>query len=166
MNFPILFLDVDGVLNTHEPLCPHVMCGQIHDDKIALLKEVLIETNAKVVLSSAWRYIVHRGEMNLVGINWLFRSHGLPNVVIGVTREDTMIERLPSWDGKQAWSVSNERGMQISDWRTEQKHRGPYAVIDDLDLGIRECDHPFVQTESNIGLTRAHAEQLKMMLKS
>lgn len=159
----LLFLDVDGVLNSHEPLCPHAMCGQIHDDKAALLKEVLLATGAKIVLSSAWRYLVHRGEMNLAGINWLFRSHGLPNCIVGITREDTM--QREHWDGSQPWPLNNERGQQIHDWRNERGHNGPYVVVDDLDLGITEAGHPFVKTDGTIGLTVANAKTLEYFLR-
>lgn len=48
----LLFLDIDGVLNTHELLDPEVMCGQIHKDKVVLLNEVLRQTGAKIALSS------------------------------------------------------------------------------------------------------------------
>lgn len=159
----LLFLDVDGVLNSHEPLCPHVMCGQIHDDKVALLKEVLLNTGAKIVLSSAWRYLVHRSEMNLVGINWLFRSHGLPDCIIGITREDTMKRNI--WDGRDYWPVNNERGQQIHDWRKENGHDGLYVVVDDLDLGITEAGHPFVKTDGATGLTAADTRMLEYFLK-
>lgn len=158
----LIFLDVDGVLNTHEPLCPHALCGQIHDDKAALLKRVILEADAKIVLSSAWRYIVHRGEMNLAGINWLFRSHGLPNCIVGITRMDTMQREV--WDGSKPRPVENERGEQIHDWRKENGHTGSYAVVDDLDLGISAAGHPFVQTNGKVGITEADAARIYSML--
>ena len=160
----VLFLDIDGVLNAHEPLCPHVMCGQIHDDKAALLKSVLLETEAKIVLSSAWRYLVLRGEMNLIGINWLFRSHGLPNQsIIDITRADTM--QRETWDGSQPWPVVDERGKQIADWLEHNPGIDGYAVIDDLDLGITVAGHPFVQTDGNIGMTAFDGARLIQLLK-
>lgn len=63
----VIFLDIDGVLNSHE-WDTETMCGQIHKDKVALLNGVLRVTEAKIVLSSAWRYIVYRGECNLRGL--------------------------------------------------------------------------------------------------
>jgi len=154
----IIFLDVDGVLNTHSPLCPHVMCGQIHDDKAAILKRIILTTKAQIVLSSAWRYLIYRDDMNLVGLNWLFRSHGIPGVIFGITREDTMVVREP-WDGSQPWPVSNERGRQIADWVRINEFSGKYVVIDDMDLGISEMKLPFVQTDPRNGLTEIDAER-------
>lgn len=158
----IIFLDIDGVLNAHEPLCPLAMCGKIHPDKMQLLNHILLKTGAKIVLSSAWRYIVHRGECNLTGINWLFRSHGLPvGAIIDITREDTMVER-EYWDGSQSWPVTNERGQQITDWlalNIDDIDRDTYVCIDDLDLGITAAGHPFVQTDGKVGLTEQDAQR-------
>lgn len=72
----LLFVDIDGVLNCHE-WDGEVGCGQIHADKMHRLNVILKKTDAKVIVSSAWRYLVHRGEMDEVGLDWLLRSHGV-----------------------------------------------------------------------------------------
>jgi hypothetical protein len=159
-----VFLDIDGVLNAHE-WNPEVLCGQIHPDKVARLNRILRATGARVVLSSAWRYIVHRGEANLMGMEWLLRSHGmLADRLVGITRPDTMIER-PAYDGcPESWLHTNERGLQIRDWIVGEgwQHYGEtgrHVVIDDMDLGISEAGHPFVQTDGSVGLTDADADR-------
>ncbi len=158
----LIFLDVDGVLNWHEN-CPIAKCGRIVPHKILQLREVIIDTGAKVVITSAWRYLVHRGEMNLVGLNWLFRSHGMPaNCIIGVTREDGMQRDV--YDADKPWPITNERGQQIADWRKDNNHEGRYVVVDDIDLGITEAGHPFVQTVSSIGLTTRHTAMIARIL--
>ena len=50
----IIFLDIDGVLATPE----YLKDGQwaLNPDKQKLLGEILAETDAKIVLSSSWRY--------------------------------------------------------------------------------------------------------------
>jgi len=176
----LLFLDIDGVLNGHEPLDPEVMCGRIHADKVALLNGVLRQTGAMLALSSAWRYLVLRGEMNMSGLEWLLRSHGImANRLIGVTRKDHMRES-PEFDGKY-WPVHNERGQQITDFMTGNGHLNPlgiehyspeaklgpieaYAVIDDLDLGISAAGHPFVQTNGQVGMQIDDARRLVELL--
>lgn len=162
---PILFLDIDGVLNTHE-FDPDVLCGQIHRDKVGLLNGILRATGAKVVLSSAWRYILYRGESNLMGLEWLLRSHGmLAGRLVGITRPDTMV-RGDTYSGRpNEWPQANERGRQITDW-LEANGGLPrrYVVIDDMDLGIKEAGHPFVQTEPTVGLTRDDAERAVRIL--
>lgn len=152
--YPLLFLDIDGVLNAHE-FDPEVMCGQIHRDKVELLNRILRATDARVVLSSAWRYIVHRGEATLTGMEWLLRSHGmLADRLIGITRPDTMRTGL-GYDGEPPmWPVPNERGQQISDWLAKHAARGcPHVAIDDLDLGITDAGHVLIRTTGTIGLT-------------
>lgn len=160
-----LFLDIDGVLNGHE-FDPAVMCGQIHPDKVARLNRVLVATDCRIVLSSAWRYLVHRGEMNLRGMEWLLRSHGvLADRLVGITRADLMIRVV--YDGQPAtWPHTNERGHQISDWLMGDNRWTcqPYAVVDDMDLGISEAGHPFVMTDGKVGLTVADADRLIELL--
>jgi hypothetical protein len=159
----LIFLDIDGVLNTHEPLCPEVMCGRLHQDKVIRLNHILRTTGASIVLSSAWRYLVHRGEMNIAGMDWLLRSHGvMSGRLLGITRTDSMREDL-NFKGCEPWPVHHERGQQISDWlNTEDPwitEAASYVVIDDLDLGISLCGHPFVQTNGSLGLTEKDAER-------
>lgn len=167
---PFLFLDIDGVLNAHE-FDPAVMCGQIHPDKVARLNRVLRETGARIVLSSAWRYLVHRGEMNLMGFEWLLRSHGvLADRLVGVTRPDTLTRSV--YRGEPGtWPVCDERGAQIADWIAGFTE--PYAVVDDgghredgtwTDLGITAAGHPAVITDGKVGLTDRDADALITLL--
>lgn len=161
MDCPILFLDIDGVLNAHE-WDAEVMCGQIHPDKVDRLNRVLRATGARIVLSSAWRYIVHRGEMNLMGMEWLLRSHRvLADRLVGVTAPDSMVRRPYRGDPATWTPAPDERGPQISRWLRENGGMArPYAVVDDLDLGISACGHPFVRTDGKVGLTDGDADRL------
>lgn len=155
MKYPLIFLDIDGVLNTHGPIDPEVLCAGIHPDKINRLNFVLRKTDARIVLSSAWRYLVHNGCMTVKGVDWLLRSHGLIGErLIDITRKDTMI-----FDPKAEKPVpmDNERGAQIRDWLHNNRHQAPYAVIDDL--GISQAGHPFVMTDGAVGLTSRDAKQ-------
>ena len=155
---PIIFLDIDGVLNAHE-VDPIALCGQIHRDKIERLNRILCVPDSGIVLSSAWRYVVHRGEATLDGMDWLLRSHGLrARRLIGITEPDTMILNGGTYNGVPCdWPVENERGRQIRKWLDVHGHRG-YVVIDDMDLGITAEGHPFVQTDGTVGLTDHDAD--------
>jgi hypothetical protein len=100
-----------------------------------------------------------------MGMEWLLRSHGmLADRLVGITRPDTMIER-PAYDGcPESWLHTNERGLQIRDWIVGEgwQHYGEtgrHVVIDDMDLGISEAGHPFVQTDGSVGLTDADADR-------
>lgn len=174
----VLFLDIDGVLNDHTWL-PEVLCGQIHGDCVFELNRVLRATDARLVVSSAWRYLMYRGEMNLQGLEWLLRSHGvLAGRLVGITRRDTMV-RGP-YSGKLGeWPLDDERGLQIADWlkasadpaarydsfiKVGDEPVSKYAVVDDLDLGITACGHPLVRTDGRRGLTPADADRLIELL--
>ena len=163
-----LFLDIDGVLNRHEELDQNVMCGRLHPDKIERLNCILEQTGARIVLSSAWRYLVHRGEMTLTGLEWLLRSHGIhAKKLIGITRPDTM---MPSkWDGFDPWPQEDERGKQIADFlETFTGMVGVpcsgYAVLDDLDLGITDAGHPFVKIDGRKGMMDPDADRVIQLL--
>ncbi len=165
----LLFLDIDGVLNNHKYEAD-VLCGQIHKDKVELLNRILRETGCHIVLSSAWRYIVHRGESNLLGMEWLLRSHGvIAGRLAGITRPDTM-ERPAVWTGQPgSWPMVNERGQQITDFLADCVETigvpcTSYAVVDDLDLGISEAGHPFVRTDGDLGMNWREAEELIELL--
>ena len=52
---PIIFLDIDGVLNcSHSTPYLGNFVG-IDEDKLVRLKEIVIATNAKIVLTSSWK---------------------------------------------------------------------------------------------------------------
>lgn len=165
MSHPLIFLDVDGVLNAHE-FDPECGCGQIHREKVDRLNRILRATGARVVLSSAWRYLIHRDEMNLMGMEWLLRSHGLlAGRLRGITRMDTKVARRDYNGTPSSWAITDERGEQIREWLAiNTAVEPPYVVIDDLDLGISEAGHPFVQTDGAVGLTDADADAAIEML--
>ena len=73
---PLIFLDVDGVLNSHD-FNHAAKSNTLHRDKVDRLNRVIASTGARLVLSSAWRYHYYRGEMNIAGLDWLLRSHGV-----------------------------------------------------------------------------------------
>lgn len=150
----ILFLDIDGVLNTHD-WNAEAGSGSIHRDKMELVNEIIKTTGTKIVISTAWRYVIHRGEMNLAGFDWLLRSHGLmQNSLVGYTRLDTMIPANTEFNGNpKTWPMDNERGQQIVDWITINAPLAKYVAIDDLDAGITAAGVHLIKTESMIGLT-------------
>lgn len=167
MSVKLLFLDIDGVLNRHD-FCPIAKSGSLHKTKVALLNYVLEETGAYIVVSSAWRYLVHNKEMSLTGFDWLLRSHGVMHGRLrGITRQDTLPEGFEKFDlhKPHTWPISDERGQQIADYLSDDPYIARYAVVDDLDLGISKCNHPFVQTNQKRGLTLSNARQLVRLLR-
>ena len=151
----IVFADVDGCLNTH--FLHPIGYTTIDKDKAALFNQILYETGAYFVLSSAWRYLLLSGSMNLDGLQNLLLSHWVEGRrLVGVTREDISVEE-------------SDRGKQITDWLCSHLNISSgkdfkYVVIDDLDLGISAADHPFIHVDGKIGLTEEHVEEAIRLL--
>lgn len=147
-NSVILFLDIDGVLNDHK-LNSAGVCG-IKPECVEQLNRILKETGCCVVLSSAWRYLIHASSMTLGGFVSMMRTHGADVLhrIIDITRPDVNL------------SDRFERGKQIGDWlRGRDVER--YVVVDDDDeIGIPEAGHPFVKCDGRVGMTAADADKV------
>lgn len=146
MKDKLVFLDIDGVLNNHafgeESQSSSLLPSCVHR-----LNRILMETGAKIVLSSAWRYMILGGAMTITGFDYLLRTHGvLHGRLIGHTPKDEAI---------------SDRGWQIQIWRWANGHEGAYVVLDDVDVGDF---HPFVKCDGEIGLTDDDAEKAIVIL--
>lgn len=133
----VIFLDIDGCLNNHHNK------GVILDPaNINILKHIISTTKAKIVISSAWRYQILEGHMDLRGFTYMLKTHGLDIDIEGITVSDKV---LPG------------RGKQIQLWLSMNKDIENYVVIDDTDDGM-PTNH-FVMCDANIGLTLLNAER-------
>lgn len=142
----VLFADVDGVLNSFESqswgTAPRAL---LLPECVKHFNSIIEATEAKIVLSSSWRYYILSGHMTVRGFEYLLRSHGVRGELIGHTCAD---------------DEADERGEQIRLWkRTNLGTLHPYVVIDDFDDGISSRGLNFVQTNGAIGLTEADARR-------
>lgn len=151
----VLFLDIDGVLNSH---------SYNGADRIALIEQpcvrelnrVLRATGAAIVLSSSWRYMIHNGAMTCKGFRILLQSHGVmlhgSSDVIAVTPPDG-----GSQDCRYAQCMLALK--QLKDVES-------YAIVDDDETWFFEGkDDPcVVWTDGNQGLTRHDADRLITIL--
>jgi hypothetical protein len=180
----IIFLDIDGVLNGHHFMREAQSCN-ICRPCVLQLNRIIRTTGAKVVLSSAWRYMIHGGAMTLSGFAYMLRTHGFSGInnIIGLTESD---ETCPHCEYRHkrrrgkvecAWNAKNfrvcvkcskesTRGAQVRRWL--KKHRGEYGrvvVIDDDAFDFDKLSLPFVQTDAKLGLTRRKADAVIRVLK-
>jgi hypothetical protein len=149
----VLFLDIDGVLNAHE-FNEKAQSTTMRRDCVDQLNRVIEETDCYLVISSAWRYNITRGEMTVKGFGHLLQSHGvMPNRVIGHTREDKYIEEA--------------RATQILEW-LDAPYWSRFAVVDDLPIhnssAGKKIQNYFGQTDGAIGLTPKNADELIRIL--
>lgn len=149
----VLFLDIDGVLNGHEkhPDSPYTT---IRPDCVKRLNRIVKATDCRIVVSSAWRYMLfHRGgkprPMSLLGFQYMLHTHGLihcTKVIIGHTRKD---EDIP------------ERGAQIRAWLEVHPEVTSFVVLDDdpMAMELGPLWRRLVRTNEKMGLTDADARR-------
>lgn len=141
----VVFLDIDGVLNvyTGDPSFPLAFSR----DAVKALRRILVEADARIVISSTWRIF----DLSREGWAVLLKSHGLGvalNRVVGKTRMD-----------KRTLDPERERDtrpMQVRDWLKAFEADVESAVVLDDD-----CEDygpiPFICVNSDVGLTDADA---------
>lgn len=151
---PLLFLDIDGVLNGHE-WNKESLSNTLKPECVKALNKVLASPCSPcVVISSAWRYMIAGGAMTLKGFGYMMRTHGVDHSIdlVGVTPPDEEI---------------TVRGYQISRW-LEMRYpnaRPRYVVLDDEDYGITAAGHPFVRTNGSVGMGEYDADLVIEMLR-
>lgn len=170
----VLFLDIDGVLNGHEWDDEAMSCN-IRRECVKHLNRVVRETRCRIVLSSAWRYIVHGGDMTIRGFGYMLRTHGLLSdcgamrLIIGLTRKDD--ETVDPKDLRP-----DERARQVRDWlewwaddpqiraRLGLDAVTRFAAVDDEEQGFAAHGIPAVITDGKLGMTAADADRLISIL--
>jgi hypothetical protein len=155
----IIFLDIDGVLNAHERFSN----GYAKPDAEAIYNMNLLlaeHSNAKIVVSSAWRYMVLGGAMTTRGLEYFLLSFGLEceRRVIGVTGSDEDFdgdwnEYRQHWTTLQFQKFLAERGCavrayQIHQWLRLNQGWRTFVAIDDMPLPIKNL----VRTDGTKGM--------------
>lgn len=130
----VIFLDIDGVLN-HEkhykwlmetdeptPLQRVYPYSEFNPESCRLLKEIIWETGAQIVVSSSWRL---DGEARL---NILFKFFGLPRIY----------STTPC--------LNTARGIEIGAWLAAHPEVTNYVILDDdEDMNIEQIPF-FIKT--------------------
>ena len=147
----VIFLDIDGVLNDHKAW-PN-RCGRICYERVEHLNKVLCAVpDAKIVLSSAWRYSFPEANTIMA----LLMAHGCDCLhrVHGATDLDPVLENRPAWTERAEWNRLGKvwRKQQILDY-VERHEITAWVVIDDLALDLPNL----VLTDCDIGLTAEKA---------
>lgn len=158
----LLFLDIDGVLNNHR--MTQSGYNTIDENKCTCLNYVLrAYPNLKIVISSAWRYMILDGNMTLKGFEYMLLKSGLccNGRVIGCTERDP--HDGIAHDDAERWSQMGlkHRVDQIQTY-LEDSGNPPYVVLDDLRLKIPN----FIQTFPNTGLDLTHIDRIIEVIES
>lgn len=150
MKHNIIFLDIDGVLNNHrflshnQNLKPELQ-RNIDGKKVVLLKEIIAQTGAKIVLSSSWRKMY----------NDLLEPLSPEAAEIRSALEDKEIE---IWDKTDN---CRDKADAIINWLNRNRDvTNQYIVIDDDPVLLsRFAESDIVRTSYYIGLSSREVSQ-------
>lgn len=145
----ILFLDIDGILNS-EYSCKHpTMQYKLGQDDTAdtfdvncvnRLINIIDKTGAKIVISSSWRKLFDKDEI----IEYL-KKHGIIGVV-GFTPD-----------------LKHHRGFEIQAWLDEHKDIDKFVILDDDD-DMFHLSSKLVKTDWKLGLQEKDMDKVIEML--
>ena len=163
----VLFLDVDGVLNSTEDLFDD---RAISPRKLEILKTIINATGAKIVLTSTWRCFPN----TLSAVIEALESVNLN--LYSITREGIAIEdlkdtpwanvkRCPSYIYEE--EINNDRGAEIAWWYWNRREKiSKFAIIDDELKDITTYfPNNCVKTAFSKGLTLENATTIIKMLE-
>lgn len=161
----VVFLDIDGVLNSdfwNESHQLEISNGEyIDEEKVKLLSKIIENTDAVIVLHSAWRFWLNE---NLQPIrkeadNLLALLHKYKINIYDKTPD------LSSEEIRKAKKFSMIKAREIMTWLGEHQGVEGYLVLDDLDLYSEEISRFQIRTDSMVGLTdKDVAWAIKMLL--
>lgn len=144
IKYDIIFLDIDGVLNNHKfitqnkSLTPELQ-RNIDDKKVVLLKRIVNQTKAKLVLSSSWR------QMFDASLNPL-------------SNEAIELKSVLKKHGMQIWDKTDAQISKVNSiikWlKMNEQMINNYIIIDDDYMNTAHLLGSFqVKTSYYIGLT-------------
>lgn len=155
---PIIFLDVDGVLNHRgvftqgcgvDPLCPNA---------IKRLLGLIETTGAKIVLSSTWRLggKESRQVAKLAGAGVMAHAH-----------DDWSTVDLPvEFHNGLVVMDDPRRGREIKEWLDRHPEHSEFVIIDDDSDMMPDQMPRFVKTSFDTGLLDAHCDRAAAILST
>lgn len=147
----IIFLDVDGVLNSQNKLIelynktnkPHSGINFPFDEKcLENLKILVEETHSKIVITSTWRK--YKEEIEL--LNSILDIYNLKQEVIGFTK-----------------ILNQKREYEIKEY-IKSNNVESFVIIDDI-KDMNDLNEYLVVTSYRTGLTKENIEQARKILR-
>lgn len=133
----VIFLDIDGVLNSEQYIRECDGCGIVIDpSKMVLLKQIVDATNARIVLSTSWRehWSKDQKQCDSTGVlmNSIFGAYGLQ-----------IFDKTPQ--------LHTRRETEIKSWLDKNPDVQKFVVLDDMLLSGEFLSGYFVKTSSYFG---------------
>ena len=152
----VIFLDFDGVLNSaqYDKIRDLVSNTNLDETRMPLLKRIVDETGAVIVLSTSWRSHWHKKENECspigVWINAIFAKYGM-----------TIYDKTPQL------SFQAGRQKEILSWLEYPPERvESYVILDDDGLGWGKLSDRLIKTSPHIGkgLEEEHVQKAIALL--
>lgn len=178
----VIFLDIDGVLNTEHYITAFWdMCKRMElkrPEANSLMKEIMRdeygnhfcpvacrnldwiikETDAKIVISSTWRM----SGLNVMRDMW--RDRGLSGEIIDVTPIHSL--KKCGRNKELPFAERMERGNEIQAWLDAHPEVESYVIFDDDNDMLPSQMNNFIQTDEFYGITLKDAEMAIKILKN
>ena len=139
----LIFLDIDGVMNSTSfyEKTENFVWGMFCPDAVRNLNQIVKETGAEIVISSAWRLHMMLDELQLI----FNKNKVIPRIAYGTPRL-----QYKYYENK----TKVPRGCEIKLMMEIYEVAEDYVIIDDDASGIllAQKDH-FFQTDPDLGLT-------------
>ncbi|MDU1348759.1 HAD domain-containing protein [Clostridium butanoliproducens] len=144
----VIFLDVDGVLNSEEFL-ENNQDEVIDRNNVTVLKNIIDKTGAVIVMSSGWRLWFDEDMMPNDGYSqYLYDILSEFDIKLFDKTPDFSTEEI-----RTRKTFSHVKAKEIIAWLSEHKTVGKYIVLDDLDLKNEEINSHLVRTNAMVGIT-------------
>lgn len=152
----VIFLDVDGVLNSEDDLVVYrkkngitgcIMYAEVEDRPLKLLKEIVDKTSAKIVVSSSWRIGCERSGRESIFGKGLYEK----------LEKRLKDYGMDIYDITPSLETGTQRGDEIREWLSKNETENFIILDDDSDMCEYVNTENFIQTTYKHGLT----EELK-----
>ena len=147
----IIFLDIDGVLNSHRKLKevyerthkPHSGYNYPFDEICLSNLKVLVElTNSKLVITSSWR----KDKKGIYKIIEALKEYELDQHIIGYTP-----------------ILNKPRGIEIQEYLNQLDYNSNFIILDD-DTDMDNLIDYLIKTNIKVGLTKENVEEAILKL--
>ena len=163
----IIFLDIDGVINTKEwhskmtKDTPKDEYGYAFDPvAVANLAHIIDETGADIVISSSWKFY------GVPKLREMWKMRNLPGQILDITPNTVSDETLLNANLEE-FQLGVCRGNEIKEWLSRNEGKvSNYVIIDDFDDMLSEQEDHVVLTDTLIGITEWDAAKAVKILNS
>lgn len=155
----VIFLDIDGVLNSEEFLKRN-QNEMIDRNNVDILKTIIDKTGAVIVMSSGWRLWFDDNMMPKDG-----DSQCLYDILCEFNIK--LFDKTPDFTTEEIRTkktFSHVKSKEIIAWLNEHKNVDKYVVLDDLDLNNEEINSHLVRTNAQVGITEDDANSAIVMI--